>query len=354
MSQLPQISVIIPLYNRKHYIQQAVDSVLNQTFDDYEILILDNQSTDGGYELCENLYGNNLKVRLIRQNHQSGLGDSRNLGISLSRGKYIAFLDSDDLYVNNGLETVYSIAESTNAEVIHSPGWIVSEDDGGQTINSTSVFKPQIADRIPIDKNDLYFDSNVKNRINMLLNGMLCLNVWSKIYLRDYLIENDITFPDTLNEDVTFTILNLIYAKRYVRIPHIWNIYRISPDSLTFRRKNAEFLPKILNSMLVGLKHMNTSFQKCKFFQDNPEYADILKEHFLTDLLRFHLFEGNVYISDSLDRLKLTSKKVLNDYFDEDHLEFVNVLFNNMGIYQARMKQLMYENQTLKTMINTK
>lgn len=353
MNKLSQISVIIPLYNRKHYIQQAVDSVLTQSFEDYEILILDNQSTDGSYELCMELYGKNPKVQVIRQNFQCGLGPARNLGISLARGKYVAFLDSDDLYVNDGLKMIYEVAEMTQAEVVHAPGWLESEEDDGQTITTASALIPRLADRLPFNGTISQLDSNVKNRMNMFVNNFFSLNAWSKLYLRDYLIKNDITFPDVLNEDVSFTMFNLMYAERYIRIPYLWNIYRKAPDSLSFGNTEAEFLSKIISSMIIGLKHMNENFKKCKFISENPEYAGILREHFLWHLLNFQLYRKSIYASNSLERLKNISDKVLSKYFDDDHLAFVSVLFNNLGIYQSRAIQLMHENQTLKKLINT-
>lgn len=351
MKDLLKISVILPLYNRKSFIRQAVDSVLRQDFDSYEIIILDNQSTDGGYELCQELYGNNPKVNLIRQNFRCGLGAARNMGISLARGKYIAFLDSDDMYAGGGLKLMYSIAEANQAEVVHAPGWLVSGDDGGRTITPQSQFRPVIADRLPIGRTPTHLDFDIPQRLSLFVRDQLCFNVWSKLYLKEYLVQNNITFADTLNEDVNFLMLNLIYAKRYVRIPFFWNIYRIAPDSLTFGRKNADFLPKLIDSLLIGLKHLNEIFQRCPFIQENPQFADMLRDKYLSNLINFHLFREQIYLSQPRQDLVNISREALKKYFSEDQLEFVRVIFDLMGNYQAQTVKLANANRELQNQL---
>ena len=148
-------------------------------------------------------------------------------------------------------------------------------------------------------------------------------------------------------------MLNLIYAERYVRVPFIWNIYRISPDSISFGKKDANFLPKFFDSIFVGLKHMNEQFSHCPFIKENPEYANILRTHFVTGLLNLHLINGDIYNSDSLEKLKNVSENVLSNYFNEEQLAFASVIFNNFGIYQSRTRQLYRENQSLKEMLKT-
>lgn len=92
---MPRVSVIIPTYNRREYVQEAIDSALAQTFTDYEIIVIDDGSTDGTSEALQARYGNR-----IHYEWQENQGESvaRNRGIELARGEYIAFLDSDDLW----------------------------------------------------------------------------------------------------------------------------------------------------------------------------------------------------------------------------------------------------------------
>mgnify|MGYP003661299564 CR=1 FL=1 len=88
-------SVIIPLYNKKHYVSRAIDSVLNQTFQDFEVIVVNDESTDGGVELVKEKYGE--QVHLLNQKNQ-GVSVARNTGIEQAQFPYIAFLDADDYW----------------------------------------------------------------------------------------------------------------------------------------------------------------------------------------------------------------------------------------------------------------
>lgn len=343
---VPKVSVIVPLYNRRAYIQQAMDSVLNQSLKDIEVILLDNQSTDGGYEFCLERYGMHPNVQIIRHKHQMGLGDSRNFGMSLSRGKYIAFLDSDDMYNATGLQTMYEIAEQHNAEVVHASGWLVSEDEHGSVIKPESKFRPILGDSPPVTKVE-FLTTNTVERLNLMLKRKLCVNVWSKIYLRDYLVKNEITSPDILNEDVPFTLLNMLYAQRYVRVPMIWNIYRIAPDSLSHRFKKADFLPRLIDSVMKAMKFLDYHLKRSEFFAANPNNLVTFKEFFLMDLFQFHIFGSRMYSNDSLENLKAASRQELGKYFDE-HLDLVQFLFTFMNVFNSNAQRLTIENAALK------
>ena len=104
----PLVSIVIPTYNRKHIISRAIDSVLNQTYDHFEILVVDDGSTDGTSEFLKNRY--KKTIRVIFQENQ-GASAARNKGIESARGKFVAFLDSDDQWLHTKLETQISFLE---------------------------------------------------------------------------------------------------------------------------------------------------------------------------------------------------------------------------------------------------
>lgn len=104
---MPFFSVIVPLYNKAHYILAALDSILAQTFQDFEIIVVDDASTDESKSLVQNL--NHSKIRLIEHAQNKGLSASRNTGIKNSTGNYIALLDADDLWKINYLEKIHQL-----------------------------------------------------------------------------------------------------------------------------------------------------------------------------------------------------------------------------------------------------
>ena len=105
---MPKISVIIPTYNRGQYITQALESVLNQTFHDYEIIVIDDGSTDNTQEILKKFEG---KIISLRQDNQ-GISNTRNRGINESHGAYITFLDSDDFWAPDKLEEQVKILDA--------------------------------------------------------------------------------------------------------------------------------------------------------------------------------------------------------------------------------------------------
>ena len=121
---VPAISVIVPLYNAEKYVEQAIDSVLNQTFKDFNLIVIDDCSTDGSYDLVQSKYGNDARVRLMRNQKNQGAALTRNTGIRAATGKYIALLDADDAYLPNALELLYNAAETHQADVISSIGYL--------------------------------------------------------------------------------------------------------------------------------------------------------------------------------------------------------------------------------------
>ena len=101
-----KVSVIIPIYNTEKYLCRCIDSVLNQTFDDYEILLIDDGSTDDSASICYEYAQRHNKIKAIYSNHL-GVASARNLGLKLAKGKYIMICDSDDYAEPNWIQTLY-------------------------------------------------------------------------------------------------------------------------------------------------------------------------------------------------------------------------------------------------------
>ena len=111
------ISVIIPVYNVEAYLRECVDSVLKQTHQNFEIILVDDGSTDSSGDICDEYAGDDERICVIHQKN-SGPSKTRNTGLENANGKYIYFLDSDDYIDNNALELLVNTAESNNADLV--------------------------------------------------------------------------------------------------------------------------------------------------------------------------------------------------------------------------------------------
>ena len=110
-------SIIIPVHNTEKYLKHCINSILHQKFDDYEIILIDDFSTDKSEAICKS-YKKNKNFQVHRNESQIGPGLSRNIGIKLSKGKYLIFLDSDDLLYDNSLQGSFKLLKNKNKDVL--------------------------------------------------------------------------------------------------------------------------------------------------------------------------------------------------------------------------------------------
>ncbi|UBB89282.1 glycosyltransferase [Candidatus Kaistella beijingensis] len=115
---MPEVSIITPCYNSSKFLQQTIDSVLNQTFTDWEWLITDDKSTDNSVEIIRKVNDERIKLTVAEKN--GGAGHARNLSLEKASGRFITFLDADDFWEPNFLEEMVSFMKKENAELAYS------------------------------------------------------------------------------------------------------------------------------------------------------------------------------------------------------------------------------------------
>lgn len=126
----PVVTIIMPAYNQERFIEKAIRSVQEQTFADWALLVLDDGSVDGTCAIVERLAAEDERIELIRNEKNMGVARTRNCGLELSRGQYVAFLDSDDIWLPDKLEKQLSLAKETGADIIYCSYGII--DDKGK------------------------------------------------------------------------------------------------------------------------------------------------------------------------------------------------------------------------------
>lgn len=143
---MPFFSIVIPTYNRATLLPRCLDSVLRQDFTDFEVLVVDNFSTDGSLEILEQ-YRNKDRRIIFKQEHNHGvIAHSRNVGIKMACGEYICFLDSDDWFSDNKLSLVYEACLWSNPDIIYGKYQIMSDGGAGRIIGKS------------LKKKDKYFE----------------------------------------------------------------------------------------------------------------------------------------------------------------------------------------------------
>lgn len=268
------ISIVIPLYNAEKFISRCLDSVRRQTFTDFEVIVIDDCSTDRSVEIVEAIAPKfDGRLRLIRREKNSGgAARPRNIGINLARGEYIFFLDGDDVITKDALELIDRSARSFDADVVHVEKYFVTEGD---------VIKPQSPLRIdthqtaPFVKKPTLETADLAQRVARFCRKGYMWWGCSKLFRRDFLIENELKFlaiPST--EDMIFTFETMCLAERLVRIPDIVYIYRQTKNSAT-RAVDIDVekqLNRFARIIFEGTRELERFMSGLKFFEEHPEH----------------------------------------------------------------------------------
>ena len=200
-----KVSVIMPVYNVEKYLRETLDSVVNQTLDDYEIIVIDDESTDGSRNIIEDYCKKYNNIKAIYQKNK-GPSATRNRGIKMAEGEYIVFVDSDDIIPNDSLEVRYKLAKEQKADIV---------------VTMTHMFNE--TDEWPIKSH--FLDEGPKNIItNHELLWMM--GPCNKIYKRD--IIKDIEFPIGINygEDQVFVLKAYFRSRKIYSTQYVGYYYR--------------------------------------------------------------------------------------------------------------------------------
>ena len=337
-NKIPTISVIIPLYNAEKYIAQCLGSILNQTFQDFEVIVVDDCSTDNSVAIVEKMAEkSNGKITLVKSRKNSG-GSAvpRNIGLGLSRGKYILFIDNDDMIVNNALEMLYNIAEQTQADVLHAEKWFEPQQ-AVEIIDQNTKF---IANTIELGGfvNEITIETyNLAERMQLYAKRRFHWHVWNKFFRRDFLIENNINFPPIVfGEDTMFCFFCLCHAKKYVRIPNIFYIWHIRETSASHKIDSiGKYVHKYLTFFIECTKILNDFMNKLEFFIQNPKYKHLVIQFFIQDNI---LAMNKIYISFPLSKIiSILDEEIAK--VPNDDIMFTTYLFNLFNIYRLQFEQ---------------
>jgi glycosyltransferase involved in cell wall biosynthesis len=211
----PLISVIIPAYNAEKFIHETLQSVLNQTYTNFEIIVLNDGSTDKTKEIVEKFQLSDSRIKLINKVN-TGVSDTRNLGMQKANGKYIALLDADDVWLPDNLEKKISVLEK-NPEIHFVYGDMYLADEKLQNLQEAAKGKKEM-----ILENIL------------LWNGEVIPGPCSNLLFKKSCLDNNITFSPLLSTiaDKHFSAQLARYFKGYY-IPEILWIYRVVKGSMS-------------------------------------------------------------------------------------------------------------------------
>lgn len=263
------VSVIIPIYNSEDKLERCVKSVLDQTYKDFEVLLIDDGSKDGSLKICEKFATEDERVRVISKENE-GVSATRNRGIDLAKGEYIQFLDSDDYIAPDMMELLVTRMEETKADVVVS-GYTEIRAEGRKDI------LPGYAGSCNVTELQQEYPN---------IFGIVILNaIWNKMYRRDRI--QGIRFHEdiSLGEDLIF---NLEYLKKSGNLSFIQSpLYRydIREESLNtkFRENSIELAKGIYQESMSFAKEVGLQEPSCE------QISNTFIQYFFYGILDFYV-----------------------------------------------------------------
>ena len=223
VNKKPLISVIVPVYKVEQYLHVCVDSILNQTYTNLEIILVDDGSPDNCPAICDEYAAKDSRVKVIHKAN-GGLSDARNVGISVINGEYLMFVDSDDILPLEAVKTLYTLASEYDSELVI--GSYTRFSDNDEKIDDNK------------DTPSVQSMTKIEAIMHMLQNG--CAS-WGRLYRAD--IHENVFFPlGEINEDEAIVLDILDKCNRVILTNECVYKYRIRPESITTEAFNPKKL----------------------------------------------------------------------------------------------------------------
>jgi len=215
----PLVSIIVPVYNTGIYLRQCIDSILGQTHTDFELLCVDDGSTDGSFEILVKYEQSDKRVKVFQKaNKVKGAASGRNYGLERAVGKYLLFLDHDDFFDKRLIETLVDAAEKVDADIVMCDALGYNDATGGT--------KTKVAlDRDFLPAKNVFTWRDYPEMIFQISSSP----AWNCLFRREFVDKYNIRFQDIpMTDDMYFTFLARIMAKRIT----------VVPENLVFWRMN--------------------------------------------------------------------------------------------------------------------
>lgn len=326
-----KVTVVVPIHNTEKYLSQCVKSIINQTYTNLEILLIDDGSTDKSLDVCKLLESKDNRIRVIHQANM-GLAETRNNGIQLATGEYICFIDSDDYIENTMIEKLLKGIEETNADVCEGSFYIHFRNG-------------EIRDVTPEQKNEKFINGKL-NLINAYSDATILIPAWDKIYRLSSI--KDIKFDKNCFKEDSDYIYRLCMAGKtfsLVNVPFYHYIKRKS-GSITADKIS----PRLFTLREWGWNAYNEVLNQGDDYQDA---AEKILYNSLVHILRYYIrdYKNNVLVEDEykeeiqtvvneLISLLLTSKNVSKYRKLDEVLSIINELMDVKRIDKEKMPQI--------------
>ena len=307
------LSIIIPMYNVEKYIETCIESLINQDFDNYEIIIIDNGSSDKSYEICKSYLSKNKNIKLISQ--ESGEpGKARNIGLNNATGKYIGFVDSDDYIYPHMFKKMIDIAERDMADIV-----ICDFDKYYEDENKFVTVKNSLKENVIYNKEEI---------LEYYFTRELEAFAWNKIYKRE--LFSNIRFDEGIfYEDIYPTYRLIQKAKAIVKVDEPLYIYRQRKNNIT-----SSYSDKKRTDLDSVVLRVSNDYRNSENFNDRLLEA-------------FNISYMNLSLDLFIKKMNYSYKKIYKG-FKEHYKNYcipnlINVIFNRYISKEMKLRYLLFK-----------
>lgn len=281
--EVPAVSVVIPLFNTEKYIARCLESILNQTFQDFEVIVVDDGSSDSSCAVVESYrekFGGRMTLLKLEKNTGCEGSAPRNVGFKQARGEYVFFVDADDFIVETALEILHAAATQSAADVVYTSHYYFHSEDGKLQ---------EVADKESFGNDEMILTVDYAEKLCEQLfneNGIYQMP-WTKFVARKFLLANEIAFPMIISGgDFLWTIQVVYYAKRFLRLPIALYFHNENADSVT-RKKSApeKKIVDTVKAFLMGAKALDDLSNKIDVLKRNKNYLHFATRAFFGNCL---------------------------------------------------------------------
>lgn len=244
---MPKISVIVPIYNTEKYLPRCIDSILAQTYTGFELILINDGSTDNSGAICDEYAAKDKRIIVVHKEN-GGVSSARNQGIKIAKGEWIMFVDSDDYILKKHLQSFFNIDSNVEFKI------------GGM-----ETFGNEIISISPISQNII--------RVNIINSNYRYINIYSpcsKLYKRKIIINNCLKFDKniTVSEDLLFNLKYLLFCKCIELCPYAIYKYNKVEDFIIKHPLTVcqiKYNLEIISQSIIQLeKHFNINCEKIK------------------------------------------------------------------------------------------
>ena len=342
------VSVIIPVYNSERYISKSLESVLNQTYSNIEIIIIDDGSTDSSCDICRKYADLNENIKLIAKKNE-GVSQARNVGINVSSGKWIMFLDSDDYIEKDTIKNAMNLVTRDNCDTIC---WNYKKMIDHKLINCKRINEITLNNKESL--NSIIYSIIESSYYEKNYYGDFIRAPWAKILNMKIIKENNIKFDPKLNigEDAMFLIEYFTYARKVKFINNYNNIYRITPTSTVGKYKND--LDKQIIIQLKKIKYLIEIIEEI----DSKKLNIVISKFYLNsiyELIYNYNFKGNKQhcfnLRKFIEETQINMKEIKFKFLSKRQILIYSLIkFNKIRLLELiiKMKVEVIDNQRSK------